>query len=117
MHRFPHQKLNAYQHGLAFHQQALLIKKALPRGCGELGDQLYRASSSVVLNTAEGAGAWLVGVKRRHFRSAIASLAECAAALDLISLEVEIDLQVLETAGRELGLAQRSLAGLIRRVG
>jgi len=117
MNRYPHQKLHFYHHSLESHREVIVIKKSLPRGLGELVDQLYRASSSTVLNIAEGAGAWMPGSKRRHMRSAIASMGECAAALDLISMEVEIDPCVLEAAHRELGLAQRMTAGLLKRPG
>ena len=50
-----------------------------------LKDQLLRASSSVVLNTAEGFGSSSRGVKRRHYEIARGSAVECIAALDLAS--------------------------------
>ena len=48
-----------------------------------LRDQLRRASSSVVLNTAEGFGSASRGVKRRHYEIARGSAMECVAILDL----------------------------------
>lgn len=48
-----------------------------------LRDQLLRASSSVVLNTAEGFGSSSRGVKRRHYEIARGSAIECLAVLDL----------------------------------
>jgi four helix bundle protein len=50
-----------------------------------LRDQLLRASSSVVLNSAEGFGAVSRGVKRRHYEIARGSAMECVAILDLAS--------------------------------
>ena len=50
-----------------------------------LRDQLLRASSSVVLNTAEGFGSSSRGVKRRHYEIARGSAMECVAILDLAS--------------------------------
>ncbi len=50
-----------------------------------LRDQLRRASSSVVLNTAEGFGSASRGVKRRHYEIARGSAMECVAILDLAS--------------------------------
>lgn len=50
-----------------------------------LKDQLLRASSSVVLNTAEGFGSSSRGVKRRHYEIARGGAVECIAALDLAS--------------------------------
>ena len=48
-----------------------------------LKDQLLRASSSVVLNIAEGFGSSSRGVKRRHYEIARGSAVECIGALDL----------------------------------
>lgn len=50
-----------------------------------LRDQLLRASSSVVLNIAEGFGSASRGVKRRHYEIARGSAVECIAVLDLTS--------------------------------
>ncbi len=50
-----------------------------------LRDQLLRASSSVVLNTAEGFGSSSRGIKRRHYEIARGSAIECVAILDLVS--------------------------------
>lgn len=50
-----------------------------------LKDQLLRASSSVVLNIAEGFGSSSRGVKRRHYEIARGSAVECIAVLDLAS--------------------------------
>lgn len=63
------------------------------RGCApvaaslsaSLRDQLLRASSSVVLNVAEGFGSSSRGVKRRHYEIARGSATECIAVLDLAS--------------------------------
>lgn len=51
-----------------------------------LRDQLLRASSSVVLNVAEGFGSASRGVKRRHYEIARGSAVECIAVLDLASV-------------------------------
>ena len=50
-----------------------------------LKDQLLRASSSVVLNIAEGFGSSSRGVKRRHYEIARGSAVESIAVLDLAS--------------------------------
>jgi four helix bundle protein len=62
-----------------------------------LKDQLLRASSSVVLNIAEGFGSSSRGVKRRHYEIARGSAVECIAVLDLASA---------------LGVTDESAAGL-----
>lgn len=55
----------------------------LPSLSAVLRDQLLRASSSVVLNVAEGFGSCSRGVKRRHYEIARGSATECIAVLDL----------------------------------
>jgi four helix bundle protein len=50
-----------------------------------LRDQLLRASSSVVLNVAEGFASTSRGVKRRHYEIARGSAVECIAIIDLAS--------------------------------
>ncbi len=54
-----------------------------PSLSANLRDQLLRASSSAVLNTAEGFGSASRGVKRRHYEIARGSAMECVAILDL----------------------------------
>ena len=54
-----------------------------PALSANLRDQLLRASSSSVLNTAEGFGSASRGVKRRHYEIARGSAMECVAILDL----------------------------------
>ena len=51
-----------------------------------LRDQLLRASSSVVLNTAEVFGSRSRGIKRRHYEIARGSAIECVAVVDLASV-------------------------------
>lgn len=46
-------------------------------------DQIFRASSSIVLNIAEGAGKRTLEEKRKHYAHALGSLRECQAILDL----------------------------------
>ena len=54
-----------------------------PALSANLRDQLLRASSSAVLNAAEGFGSVSRGVKRRHYEIARGSAMECVAILDL----------------------------------
>ena len=68
-------------------------REACPRGTltAILKDQLLRASSSVVLNIAEGFGSSSRGVKRRHYEIARGSAVECIAVLDLTSALGAVD--------------------------
>jgi four helix bundle protein len=61
------------------------------RGSAELRDQLDRASASVVLNIAEGAGRWSWKDKRRFYAIARGSATETAAIVSLLSVSSVID--------------------------
>ena len=81
MYRFSHERLHAYQ--VALEAARAIRAMSWPRGEGPLGDQARRASSSVVLNIAE--GKMLTGkAQLHHFRIAIGSAAEACAVLDLV---------------------------------
>ena len=57
------------------------VVEHLPRGRRYLADQLQRASLSVPLNIAEGAGEFSQQDKKRFYRMALRSATECAAIL------------------------------------
>ena len=78
-----HEKLDIYQHALTFVATAHQIGDELPGKRGELGDQLRRASTSIALNLAEGAGEFAPREKARFYRIARRSAVECAAILDV----------------------------------
>jgi len=81
---FGHERLDAYRVALEFFEMAHSLASQLPRAKGQLGDQLERASESILLRIAEGAGAaWRSADQRRHFRAARGSAMECAAILDI----------------------------------
>lgn len=62
----------------------------LPLKRAELSDQLDRASISVALNIAEGAGQSLPRERARHYTVARGSAVECLACLDLLELETTV---------------------------
>lgn len=80
--QLPHERLVAYQIALEFHQ--LVIPLARYRGLANVRDQLLRATESVVLNIAEGAGRLSRDDKRRFYEIAMGSLLECTAVLDCL---------------------------------
>jgi four helix bundle protein len=80
---FAHEQLDVYRLALDFLVAADNLVEALPRGRGHLADQLTRASTSIVLNIAEGAGKFSKADKRRYYLTAIGSTTECAAILDV----------------------------------
>jgi four helix bundle protein len=79
-----HERLDAYRVAVEFRELVQVLSGRLPRVKGQLGDQLVRASESVVLRIAEGAGSeWRSPEQKRHFRAARGSVLECSAALDI----------------------------------
>ena len=77
-----HERLDVYQLALDFLVFANGVIEALPRGRGHLADQFTRASMSIVLNLAEGAGKQSKPDKRRYYLTARGSATESAALLD-----------------------------------
>ena len=69
-----------YQLALALHQGCKALKLT-----GELGDQINRASLSVVLNLAEGSGKLTANDRRRFFAMALGSIREVQACLAVSS--------------------------------
>jgi len=85
--RLAHERLDAYALALEFLELAEQLLPRLPRSKGQLGDQLARASESIVLKIAEGAGAeWKSAEQKRYFRNARGSALECSAVLDVCRL-------------------------------
>jgi four helix bundle protein len=82
MDHFDHERLDVYQTAVDWVSLAQDIAGAL-RGQGSLADQLQRASSSIALNIAEGAGEFSGAEKARFYRIAKRSATECSAVLDV----------------------------------
>ena len=98
---FDHEKLDVYGLALDFLVLANDVVQCLPRGRSHIADQLSRASLSIVLNIAEGAGKYSPGDKRRYYLSASGSATECAAILDVCHR-----LNLIEEATQRLGKEQ-----------
>jgi len=95
-----HERLDVYHLGLDFLVFANDVIEKLPRGRSHLADQFTRASTSIVLNLAEGAGKVSKADKRRYYLSARGSATESAALLD-----ISLKLKLLEEAGHQTGKA------------
>jgi four helix bundle protein len=78
-----HERLDVYELALEFLVVANGIIEGLPRGRSHLADQFTRASLSIVLNLAEGAGKLSKLDKRRYYLTARGSATESAALLDV----------------------------------
>jgi four helix bundle protein len=106
-----HERLDVYHLALDFLVFANGVIEALPRGRGHLADQFTRASMSVVLNIAEGAGKTSKPDKRRYYLTARGSATESAALLDVCAR-----LKVLDESGHRSGkeMIVRMVSMLIR---
>jgi four helix bundle protein len=93
-----HERLDVYRLALDFLVFAHQVLEVLPRGRGHLSDQLTRASTSIVLNVAEGAGKHSKADKRRYYLSARGSATESAALLDVL-----LRLGLLDERGHQAG--------------
>jgi four helix bundle protein len=78
-----HERLDVYDLALEFLVLANGIIEGLPRGRSHLADQFTRASLSIVLNLAEGAGKHSKLDKRRYYVTARGSATESAALVDV----------------------------------
>jgi len=96
-----HTKLDVYHCALDLLDLVDLIHEAMPAGRAHLKDQLDRAATSVVLNTAEGAGEFSREEKQRFYRIARRSATETAAILDILERRKAVPLATL-TPAREM---------------
>ena len=78
---FEFQKLEVYQRALDLQPLLVRIMAQLPRGSGDLKNQLRRSERSIRLNIAEGSGRHRPGGKVERYRTARGSANECAVAL------------------------------------
>ena len=79
-----HERLDVSRLALDFLVFAHQVIEALPRGRSHLCDQLTRASTSIVLNIAEGAGTHSKADKRRYYLSRLSE--SCSARSSVGSL-------------------------------
>jgi four helix bundle protein len=111
---FDHEKLRAYQEALRFMAWVDPLFEKLPAKLAAR-DQLDRASTSIVLNIAEGNGKRSHPDRCRFFDIARGSTVECAACLDVLVIKKRLS-QAEANEGKLILLATVSLlAGLITR--
>ena len=106
------EKLDVYR--LAVEFQAFVVP-LLPKASAILRDQLERASVSVVLNIAEGAGRRSWGEKPWFYAIARGSATECAAAIDLLAVRGLAEDQLCRDARAQLVRIVQILTKLMQR--
>ena len=80
---FGFQRLDVYRCAITFLGHTSALARRVPRGVGDLSDQLRRAALSIPLNIAEGSGKPSRDASRFH-GIARGSALECAAVLDAL---------------------------------
>ena len=100
--RLGHERFDAYRYAVQFLAKAVTIQRAVPRGHGDLVDQLRRASLSIPLNIAEGSGRTSDAERRRFYTIARGSSLECGAILDACGVLGIIDTAMIRAAKRLL---------------
>lgn len=94
--RLDYENLDVYRCAIEFLAFAFQVINSMQRGDGELRDQLKRASISVVLNIAEGAGKPSVPERARFHAIATGSAMECGALVDVCVIAGRLEPQVAE---------------------
>jgi four helix bundle protein len=112
---FSYERLDVYVLALEFVSVASRIGQGLPRGNADLADQLRRASTSVVLNTAEGSGEFSPKEKARFYRMALRSLAECSALVDVARQQEAVSQVRFDEAKEMMSRLVAMLTVLIRQ--
>ena len=101
MKELSHEKLIVYQKAKEFLKVANTIIKGLPKGNATLADQLRRASLSINLNIAEGAGKRSQRDRKNFYSIARGSALECGAIIDCCET-LELSNEYVNKTGRNL---------------
>ena len=110
--QFDHERLKVYQQAVAF---AGWCDGVVERCTGKAAvkDQLDRASTSIVLNVAEGNGKFSAKERTRFFEIARGSALECAACLDLLIAKKRLTIEDAHPGKAQLQQIVSMLFGLI----
>jgi four helix bundle protein len=110
---FGFQRLDAYRAATELLAATSALASTIPRGHGDLVDQLRRAALSVPLNIAEGSGKFGRDAAR-FYGIARGSALECAAILDALEAMGIVEGVALENPRRLLERIVSMLTGLVR---
>ena len=114
MQQLSHEKLDVYQKAVEFLAIAYQLIESIPKGNGNIVDQLKRASVSVVLNIAEGAGHPYPAKAKHHFAIARGSALECAAVFDTCHI-LKTGTQALIPTGKALLVSVVAMPSVMSR--
>ena len=115
MQQFDYERLDVYGVAIDFviAADAIAARATRGQGHGDLADQLRRASTSILLNLAEGAGEFASLEKARFYRMSKRSATECAALVEVYRRLALID---AEAADRARGTLLRIVSMLVKLV-
>ena len=113
--RFAFKKLDVYRAALGYYGWVLGVASRVKKVDLPLADQVRRQAQSIVHNTAEGAGHWQTGNKRKYYGIARASTFEAAGALDLLRIRGFITAEEFDEWEQELATIGASLTRLCQR--
>jgi four helix bundle protein len=108
-----HERLDVYQLARHFVREAHSLLRHLPSGRADLADPLRRASLSLPLNIAEGAGEFAPREKARFYRIAKRSATECGAVPDLF---VDLDLLTVRQVQPGKILIRRIVGAMVKLI-
>ena len=111
---FDHEKLEVYRRAVELVGVVEQAMRSVPPSHGALADQLRRASSSVVLNIAEGASEYSRKEKTRFYRFARRSVAEVRAGFDVMVASGVLRSERLRRFDDLAGQVSRMLHALVR---
>ena len=110
---FDHERLEVYKRTLAFVAWLEPVLAGLPKTVA-VRDQLDRASTSILLNLAEGNGKFTNSDRCRFFDIARGSALECAAALDVLRVRGKCTAEVAWAGKQTLREIVAMMVGLIK---
>ena len=93
---FDFEKFEVYKKAKLFAKELSDVAESLPNKYSRIIDQLVRASLSIPLNIAEGAGRYSKPDKRNFYTISRGSVFECVAILDILSDKELIDMEQKE---------------------
>lgn len=111
---FAFEEFPVYKLALVYAREAedLLLRLDLPKN-SRIADQLSRASLSIPLNIAEGAGRYSKADKKHFYIIARGSAFECVAILDILLSKGKIDQTIRAKQYASLEELSKMLSGLI----
>jgi four helix bundle protein len=107
-----YEKLDVYKLSLQFIADTLKLRDINHKGKGELVEQFKRASLSIALNIAEGAGKFKKPDKQRFYGIARGSAMECAALIDIFLIVQSLDSTEANRAKNQLTQIVKILSAL-----